>query len=81
MSAANSLDILLRPTPSADDMIEEIEEIEEEPEPETIDIKTQPMEQEISYIPVRILLKKSLSSTLLGPFSTSKKSASLCQNG
>ena len=63
MSAANSLDILLRPTPSADDMIEEIEEIEEEPEPETIDIKTQPMEHEISYIPVRILLKRTLSST------------------
>ena len=31
-------------------MIEEIEEIEEEPE--TIDIKTQPSEHEISYIPV-----------------------------
>ncbi|CBY10723.1 unnamed protein product [Oikopleura dioica] len=59
MSAANSLDILLRPTPSADDMIEEIEEIEEEPEPETIDIKTQPMEQEISYIPVPSQLQRN----------------------
>ncbi|CBY35828.1 unnamed protein product [Oikopleura dioica] len=59
MSAANSLDILLRPTPSADDMIEEIEEIEEEPEPETIDIKTQPMEHEISYIPAPSQLQRN----------------------
>ncbi|CAG5079804.1 Oidioi.mRNA.OKI2018_I69.PAR.g9377.t1.cds [Oikopleura dioica] len=46
LSTSNSLDVLLRPTPSP--MLEEVEEIEEETE--TIDIKTQPQDHEISYI-------------------------------